>query len=379
MTSRGEVNAFDQHMMAIALRVGLRGLGQTAPNPAVGAVVADEATGEVIARGWTQPGGRPHAETEAIRRAAARCRGATLYVTLEPCAHHGKTPPCAEAIVAAGLRRVVVAIGDPDPRTAGQGIQRLRAAGIEVAVGVCARDATWMALGHILRVREARPFVQVKIATDAAGRVPRGENGRPTWVTGRQARALGHLLRARADAVLVGIGTVRDDDPELTCRLPGLQHRSPDRVVLDGRLATPAAARLMPRPGSAARVFIGTTASADVCDASPLGAKGALVLPGLGTGGADSAVDVRKLLRTLAGRGITRLLVEGGPSVWRSFAEAGVVDEAVLLQASGAGAPGAPEAGEVLNRYLPASAMRLAEQRKIGHDVCSTFRREQVL
>ncbi len=229
--------AFDAHMMATALRLAERGLGRTAPNPSVGAVIADEVSCEVIARGWTAPGGRPHAETEAIARAGARARGATMYVTLEPCSHHGATPPCADAIIRAGIARVVCAVEDPDPRVAGRGLARLRQAGIAVERGMMAGEAHWMAAGHILRVTERRPFVQVKLALGADGSVPRGSQGRPAWVTGPAARAQGHLMRARADAVLVGRQTVIDDDPLLTCRLPGLAHRSPVRVVLARNLS----------------------------------------------------------------------------------------------------------------------------------------------
>ena len=227
-------------MMSVALTMARRALGTVAPNPAVGAVVADTETGELIARGMTQPGGRPHAETEALKRAGDRARGKTVYVTLEPCAHFGKTPPCADALISSGVKRVVVGIEDPDSRTAGQGIARLRAAGIEVETGLMADEARWVTLGHILRVTEQRPFVQLKLALAADGSLPRGHDGKPAWVTSPEARARGHLMRAKADAILVGSGTVRDDDPELTCRLPGLEAQSPIRVVLSRDLDVPA-------------------------------------------------------------------------------------------------------------------------------------------
>ncbi|MEZ5856378.1 MAG: bifunctional diaminohydroxyphosphoribosylaminopyrimidine deaminase/5-amino-6-(5-phosphoribosylamino)uracil reductase RibD [Hyphomicrobiaceae bacterium] len=235
--------SFDSAMMAIAVRMARRGLGTTAPNPSVGAVIADEMTGEVIARGWTQAGGRPHAEKEALRRAGDRARGKTMYVTLEPCAHTGRTPTCADALVTAGIKRLVCAIPDPNPVVSGRGFAQLRAAGIEVDVGYLAEDARWVTLGHIKRQTEERPFVQLKMALDARGRVAAGD-GAPVWVTGPEARAYAHLLRARADAILVGSGTVLADDPELTCRLPGLAHRSPDRIVLDTRLRTPPTAKV---------------------------------------------------------------------------------------------------------------------------------------
>lgn len=367
---------FDLDMMAIALRLAERGLGQTAPNPAVGAVIADETTGEVIARGWTQPGGRPHAETEAIRRAGDRARGATMYVTLEPCAHHGKTPPCAEAIVAAGLKRVVIGIGDPDPRTAGAGIGRLQAGGISVTTGVREAEARRVGLGHILRITRQRPFVQVKLALDAEGAVSRGTGGRPVWVTGPEARAAGHLLRARADAILVGISTVLDDDPQLTCRLPGLRHRSPDRVVLDSRLRTPLGARLLPGKEAHERVWIASTADDETARASPLRAAGADILAGLGAGeGRAGEVGLARLLAILCEAGMTRLLVEGGPSVWRAFAAAGLIDEAILFQARDrqSGAPSA-SVSQILSRWLPGAALALADERRIGDDLMRVFR-----
>ncbi len=239
-----EREAFDRHMMGIALAMARRGLGLTAPNPSVGAVIADETTGEVIARGVTEAGGRPHAETVAIAQAGARTKGATIYVTLEPCSHHGKTGPCAEAIIAAGFKRVVVGIEDPDPRVAGRGLDKLRAAGLEVVRGVGAAEARWVTRGHIVRVTERRPFVTLKLALDANGEVPRGENGKARFVTSPEARAHGHLLRAQADAILVGSGTVLADNPELTCRLPGLEARSPLRVVLSRTLEVPVTARI---------------------------------------------------------------------------------------------------------------------------------------
>ena len=218
--------------MDMALMLARRGLGNAAPNPAVGAVIVNPVSGDVIARGWTQPGGRPHAETEALKRAGARAADATMYVTLEPCSHHGSTPPCADALIAAGIARVVVAIEDPDARVSGRGLDRLRAAGIEVTRGIRSEEADWVTRGHILRVSERRPFIQLKLAVDAEGRVPRGADGQPLWVTGPEARARGQLLRAQADAILVGSRTVADDDPELPCRLPGLFERTPVRVVL---------------------------------------------------------------------------------------------------------------------------------------------------
>jgi diaminohydroxyphosphoribosylaminopyrimidine deaminase/5-amino-6-(5-phosphoribosylamino)uracil reductase len=322
---------FDCAMMAIAVRMARRGLGSTAPNPSVGAVIADEATGEVIARGWTQPGGRPHAEKEALRRAGDRARGKTMYVTLEPCAHTGRVPTCADSMVASGLKRVVCAIPDPNPIVSGRGFAQLRSAGIEVDVGYLADEARWVTLGHILRQTEERPFVQVKMALDARGRVAAGD-GAPVWVTGPEARAYAHLLRARSDAILVGAGTVIADDPELTCRLPGLAHRSPDRIVLDTRLRTPPTAKVYRQGLTKPRVWV--AAAVDVMAEGPeLAHGGAMVLDAAAHDG--GGLDMEGLLATLAGNGLTRLLVEGGPTIWHAFLAAGNVDEACVIFASG--------------------------------------------
>jgi diaminohydroxyphosphoribosylaminopyrimidine deaminase/5-amino-6-(5-phosphoribosylamino)uracil reductase len=354
---------FDRHMMGVALTMARRALGSVAPNPAVGAVVADAMTGELISRGMTQPGGRPHAETEALKRAGERARGKTVYVTLEPCAHFGKTPPCADALISSGVKRVVVGIEDPDPRTAGQGIARLRATGIEVETGVLAEEARWITLGHILRVTEQRPFVQLKLALAADGSLPRGHDGKPVWVTSPEARAHGHLLRAEADAILVGAGTVRDDDPELTCRLPGLASRSPVRVVLSRGLDVPASSRLLATARQHPLWIIGTE-SADPEKSTRFDAQGAEILS---AASGPTGLDIRDVLRALAARSITRLLVEGGPAVWQAFAEARLVDEVVIFQA-GHGGDGRPGPEALLARFAPGLPLTLSGTRRTGAD-----------
>ncbi|MBM3580896.1 MAG: bifunctional diaminohydroxyphosphoribosylaminopyrimidine deaminase/5-amino-6-(5-phosphoribosylamino)uracil reductase RibD, partial [Alphaproteobacteria bacterium] len=229
--------------MRSALALARRGLGNVWPNPAVGCVLVREAdsgeqaggrAGRVVGRGWTQPGGRPHAETEAIRRAGADTKGTTAYVTLEPCAHHGVTPPCVDALIAARVARVVAAIDDPDSRTAGRGLARLKESGIEVARGVGAAEAAEINAGFFLRVREGRPLVTLKLASTLDGRIA-AANGESRWVTGTEARARAHRLRAEFDAVMIGSGAARVDDPELTCRLPGFAGRQPVRIVMNGR------------------------------------------------------------------------------------------------------------------------------------------------
>jgi diaminohydroxyphosphoribosylaminopyrimidine deaminase/5-amino-6-(5-phosphoribosylamino)uracil reductase len=235
----------DTRFMALALALGRRGLGTTRPNPAVGAVVVRQDGGEpvIVGRGWTQAGGRPHAETEALARAGDGARGATLYVTLEPCSHHGRTPPCAEAIVAAGIARVVSALEDSNPEVAGSGHARLRQAGIAVDIGVGAEEARRAHAGHIRRVRDGRPHITLKLAISADGKA--GLAGRrPVAITGEAARDFVHMLRATQDAILVGIGTALADDPLLTCRLPGMGGRSPVRVILDANLRLPPGSRL---------------------------------------------------------------------------------------------------------------------------------------
>ncbi len=369
--SAGTGSAFDRHMMTIALAMARRGLGQTAPNPAVGAVIVDPTCGEVIARGWTQPGGRPHAETEALARAGERARGCTLYVTLEPCSHHGRTPPCADAVIAAGVARVVCAIEDPDPRVAGRGLDRLRGAGIAVERGLCAETARWLTRGHIVRVTERRPLVQLKMALSADGSVLRG-TGAPTWVTGPQARAQGHLLRAEADAILVGARTVVDDDPELTCRLPGLANRSPRRVVLSSRADLPVMSKLVT---SARRhpVWVYCGAQAPAAHVAALEAHGVQVTRVVQVGG---QLWLPAIMEALAAGGITRLLVEGGPQVWSAFARAGLVDELVVFRARDDRQPAnaAESIATTAARYVGGQAFEVFDARRLPADDMAVLR-----
>ena len=319
----------DLRFMELALALGRRGLGQTWPNPSVGAVVVrGQADGPVIVgRGWTQPGGRPHAETQALQRAGNAARGASLYVTLEPCSHHGQTPPCADAIIAAGIARVVSALEDPNPQVAGEGHRRLAAAGIAVTVGIGAEAARRAHAGHIRRMRDRRPDVTLKLAVSADGKA--GLAGRrPVAITGEPARARVHLMRAMSDAVLTGIGTVLADDPLLTCRLPGMAQRSPVRVVLDSRLRLALDTRLVATARETPLwIVTGERAVADREQA--LRAAGAEVLR---VPAADGRLDLAAVLARLAERGITRLMVEAGPILAAAMLRADLVDEAVLLR-----------------------------------------------
>jgi diaminohydroxyphosphoribosylaminopyrimidine deaminase/5-amino-6-(5-phosphoribosylamino)uracil reductase len=319
--------AADLRFMALALTLGRRGQGRTWPNPAVGAVVVKD--GVLVGRGWTQPGGRPHAEPEALQRAGEAARGATLYVTLEPCSHFGKSPPCADAIIAAGIARVVSAIEDPNPEVAGQGHARLRAAGIAVDIGLGAVEAARDHAGHFRRIRDKRPHVILKLAVSSDDKIAAAGHT-PVAISGEAAKARVHLLRAQCDAVLVGIGTVLADDPLLTCRLPGMEARSPVRVVLDPRLRIPGTSRLV-HSARETPLWVAASELAEAPAAMKLGAAGAQVIR-LAPSKTSLGLDLAAVLHALAEKGITRLLVEGGARVASSFVAAGLVDEVWLLR-----------------------------------------------
>jgi len=312
-----EAKGADQRFMALALTLGRRGQGRTWPNPAVGAVVVKD--GVIVGRGWTQPGGRPHAEPEALKRAGEAARGATLYVTLEPCSHVGKSPPCADAIIAARLARVVSAIEDPNPE-----------AGIAVDIGLGAAEAACDHAGHFRRIRDKRPHVILKLAVSSDDKIAAAGH-KPVAITGEAAKSRVHLLRAQCDAILVGIGTVLSDDPLLTCRLPGLEARSPVRVVLDRGLRTPGTSRLV-HSARETPLWVMTSEIAEAAAAMKLGAAGAHVMRVAATSAPPSGLDLKAVLRALATGGITRLLVEGGARVAASFVAADLADEVWLLR-----------------------------------------------
>ena len=317
----------DARFMALALALGRRGLGRTWPNPAVGAAIVKD--GIIVGRGWTQPGGRPHAEIEALRRAGEAARGATLYVTLEPCSHYGKSPPCADAIIAGGVSRVVSALEDPNPEVAGAGHARLRAAGIAVDIGVGADEARHDHAGHIRRMRDGRPHVILKLAVSADGKA--GAPGRkPLAITGEAARDRVHLLRAQSDAIMVGIGTAIADDPMLTCRLPGMEKYSPVRVVLDSALRLPPGSRLA-RSARDVPVWVVTGGEASRAAENALLREGVTVLRAAQS---DGRLDLAAVLKLMGARGVTRLMVEGGPTLGAALLAADLIDEAVLFQSS---------------------------------------------
>jgi len=361
-------SAEDARFMALALALGRRSLGRAWPNPAVGAVIVKD--GVIAGRVWTQPGGRPHAETEALVRAGAAAEGATLYVTLEPCSHYGKTQPCADAIIKAGIARVVSALVDPNPEVAGAGHWRLAQAGIVVEVGIGAEEARRAHAGHIRRIEAGRPHVIFKLAVSADGKVARSDRS-PTPITGEAARARVHLMRARSDAVLTGIGTIIADDPLLTCRLPGMS--SPVRVVLDGQLRLPLASRLV----STARqvpLWVLASEAAEPMREQALAAQGA---DGARVATTDGRLDLADVLKLLAGRGITRVMVEGGPILAAAFLRADLVDEAALFRSPNVIGPEGIDAldGLPLSALTRSPRLKALGSEAIGPDTVETFER----
>jgi diaminohydroxyphosphoribosylaminopyrimidine deaminase/5-amino-6-(5-phosphoribosylamino)uracil reductase len=290
------VNSANHRFMRIALNLARRNLGQTWPNPAVGAIVVKD--GMIIAEGWTARGGRPHAETQALEDAGALAKGATLYVTLEPCSHHGKTPPCADAIIKAGIRTCVVACRDPNPQVNGKGIKQLHDAGIEIIEDICKQEARDINCGFFSVIEKKRPYIALKIATSMDGKITDPNN---RWITGEQARAYGHLLRSRYDAIATGIGTVLADDPMLNCRLPGLEDRSPVRVLFDRQHRLPKNSQLAKTAG-------------DI----PLWTM-------------DSSLP--DAIHALTEKGITRLFIEGGQKLSAAFLQSGMVDRIYWFRA----------------------------------------------
>jgi diaminohydroxyphosphoribosylaminopyrimidine deaminase/5-amino-6-(5-phosphoribosylamino)uracil reductase len=342
--------------MTLALRLARRAAGRTWPNPNVGCVIVRPEDGPlVVGRGATAPGGRPHAETVALAQAGERARGATACVTFEPCAHHGQTPPCAESLIRAGVARVVCALADPDPRVNGRGFGLLREAGIAVTTGVLEAEARRVTAGFLSRVGRGRPLVTLKLATSLDGRIA-AASGHSRWITSGEARASGHLLRARHDAVLVGIGTALADDPALTCRLPGLENRSPVRVVMDGQLRLPPHSALV----STARevpVWVVTRAGHDAASLSMLRSYGVAVIEVEAP--PDGPLPPGPILNALADRGVTRLLVEGGARVATAFWKAHLVDRVVWFRSPFAFGGDARPAFEALDLAQPDNAPRL--------------------
>jgi diaminohydroxyphosphoribosylaminopyrimidine deaminase / 5-amino-6-(5-phosphoribosylamino)uracil reductase len=364
---------FDQNSMRAALALAGRGLGTVWPNPAVGCVIVNQ--GRVVGRGWTQPGGRPHGETEALRRAGEAACGATAYVSLEPCCHWGRTPPCTDALIAGGVKRVVVALEDPDPRVAGEGVRRLRAAGLAVETGLCAEEAGEINAGFFTRIRVGRPLVTLKLATSLDGRIAT-RLGESQWITGPPARERAHALRAAHDAIMVGTGTVIADDPQLTCRLPGLGHRSPVRVIIDRHLRIPPTVQLITGAREVA-TWVLTLPSSDPARRQALFDSGVTLIdidpeP-------DGTIGLGAALLALGDRGITRLLVEGGGRLAAALVRARLVDRLAWVHAPMLiGNDGVPAvAGFGLDVLAGAPRFERLSAEIVGLDVLTIFRAQQ--
>lgn len=344
----------DIRFMRRALRLAARATGRTSPNPLVGAVVARG--GEIVGEGFHKAAGEPHAEVNALRAAQARARGGTLYTTLEPCAHQGRTPPCVDAIQAAGVARVVSAMRDPDPRTDGKGFRLLRAAGIEVTHGVLEPEAKRLNEGFVSRVTRGRPFVLVKLATTIDGRV--SVTGR-RYLTGKAAQREVHRLRDRYDAVLVGSGTVLADDPALTVR--EVKGRDPLRVIIDTDARTPPTAKVV-RATDPQRTVIFVARDADTRRVHRLRETGALITSLQRT---EAGLDLAAVLRWLADRGVNTVLCEAGPRIASALVASGLADRLMLIQTPMAGGDG-PSALDGLGRSVELGALRV---RRLGDDV----------
>ena len=359
----------DTRFMRLALSLGRRGQGNTAPNPSVGCVIVR--SGRVVGRGWTQPGGRPHAETGALAQAGSLARAATAYVTLEPCAHHGETPPCAEALIAAQVARVVIALRDSDPRVDGAGIARLQQAGIAVETGICADEAEFDLSGFLLRVEQGRPLVTLKLASSFDGRIATG-TGESQWITSPEARRTVHAMRARHDAVMVGGGTARQDDPSLTVRGLGVTHQ-PARVVVSRRLDLPLLGQLA-RTARDVPVLLCHGRDADPMLQNTWRDLGARLLPCAPRG---SQLDPQDVLQQLGAHGLTRVFCEGGSALAAALIDADLVDRLVGFTAGVAiGAEGLPNIGALgLGNLTDAARFQLQRVRPIGPDICHEWAR----
>jgi len=355
----------DSDFLGLAFALAERGLGDVWPNPSVGCVIIRD--GLIVGRGWTQPSGRPHGETQALAQAKDRAKGATAFVTLEPCAHHGQTPPCAQALIDAGIVRVVISAKDPDPRVNGRGAELLQTAG--VLVEWCEqKDAIDLNSGYFSRIQRNRPMVTMKLASTLDGAIATA-GGESQWITGPLARERGHLLRAQHDAVLVGINTVLADDPELTCRLPGMLSRSPVRVVLDSRLRLPLNSQLV-RGSNEHLLWVMTGSERESKKLEEEGVD-VIVTPLNDQGG----IDLKLALAALAQRGITRLLIEGGSSVGTAFLSAGLIDRLAWFRTAGImGNDGLPVFGDLqvedLDKLL---RFRRIEIETLGDDILESY------
>tara|TARA_Y100001934_G_scaffold132054_1_gene160125 strand:- start:1258 stop:2370 length:1113 start_codon:yes stop_codon:yes gene_type:complete len=361
----------DKAYMQSAINLAARGLGLTWPNPAVGCVIVRD--DKVIARGWTQPGGRPHAESEALRRAGKKAGGSTVYVTLEPCAHQGTTPPCAKALIDANVRRVVIGIKDPDPRVNGAGIKMLQEAGILVDVGIEKNDAKLITGGFVKRQLEGRPLITLKLATSLDGRIA-CHSGDSKWVTGEIARKSGHLLRANHDGILVGAITAARDNPTLTCRLPGMLDSSPIRIIVDGGMRLPETNNLVVDAKKIPTwIFIIKKRTSE-------NRKKAYANAGVEIIEIDSDEEgnpnLLKVVTFLGSRGLTRVLVEGGGVIAAALLKLGLVDEIFWYRASKIiGGDGLPAIGGLgIEKMRSAQCLEKISFDYVGDDIVERYR-----
>lgn len=359
------------HMRA-ALALARRGLGNTAPNPSVGCVIVKGR--RVVGRGVTAPGGRPHSETLALGMAGEAARGSTVYLTLEPCSHWGRTPPCADALVEAGVGRVVIAMGDPDPRVDGAGVRRLRAAGIAVEEGLLREEAAEVVAGFVSRIQRKRPLVTLKLASTLDGKIAT-KTGESRWITGEPARRWAHGLRGRNDAVMVGVGTVLADDPDLTCRLPGFRPTPLRRVVADSHLRTRLTSRLVVTARETPTTILIRVG------ASPQRRRafrdvGVTLVE---VGGSEAGVDLKKGLKALAEAGINRLLVEGGAGLAAALLRADLVDRIAWFHAPAVmGSDGWPAAEAFgAERLAEMPRFRRVTAHSVGDDWLTEFVRSR--
>jgi diaminohydroxyphosphoribosylaminopyrimidine deaminase/5-amino-6-(5-phosphoribosylamino)uracil reductase len=360
--------------MRSALSLARRGLGLVSPNPAVGCVlVRDDLGSRIVGRGWTQAGGRPHAETEALERAGVLARGATAFVTLEPCDHQGETAACSEALISAGVKRCVIALEDPDPRVSGAGIKRLAEAGVETITGLCQEEARRLNAGFLMRVTRGRPLFTLKTATTLDGRVAT-VRGNSKWITGAPARAFAHGLRADHDAIMIGIGTALADEPSLTCRLAGLEDRSPIRIVADSTLRLPLTSPLVATAGEVPTWVI-TVAGCDADRRVALENRDVSVIEA--GAGEDGRPDLKWLAGELGRRGLTRVLVESGGDLAAAMVKDDLIDRlawfrsAKLIGGDGRGAVGAFG----IDAVAEAPSFVRDSITDAGEDVLETYRR----
>jgi diaminohydroxyphosphoribosylaminopyrimidine deaminase/5-amino-6-(5-phosphoribosylamino)uracil reductase len=357
--------AIDRRYMAAALRLSRRNLGRTATNPSVGTLIVrnDGAGPMIVGSGVTAIGGRPHAEAEALAGIGELARGATAYVTLEPCAHHGRTPPCANALVNAGIARVVGAASDPDPRVSGKGYAILRAAGVEVVEKVLAEEANVQLAGYLIRSLRKRPEVTLKLALSSDGKIGRRGQGQVT-ITGEIARREVQMMRAEADAILIGIGTALEDDPALTVRLPGLENRSPARIVLDRDLRLPETAKLV---ADVDRVPLHLAVGEGV-DPQRKAAFERRGVRFIGTDTHNGAIALPELMEDLAALGMATVLVEGGAATASAFLADSLVDRIVLFR--GVDEIGADGIASPIDEGSIPSGLRATREMRFGDDIC---------